>query len=369
MATNSENKCPLCGGVLAFDPARGKVVCQYCDSVFEPGFVGLDQNGEPVFPGESETAAPPEEESVVPEFDWGDYKKHAGAMRLDGTAVYHCHSCGAVIETVATTAATRCPYCGNEVVIDDRVTGGLRPNGIIPFKVTKKELTELVRKFCRKRPLLPKGFFEACKQESVQGLYVPFWMFDCDIDGTMTLSGTKVRTWSDHKYNYTETSYYDLYRAGGMSFAAIPVDGSVKMPNDLMDSLEPYKMEEMREFDGSYLAGFLADRFDEDPDQSLPRANTRLMESAARTFTETGSGYSSVKVTHNGMQITSAAVKYVLAPVYMLHYTYRGKEYTYAVNGQTGKVAGTLPISRAKSWAWFSGVCAALAGIAYWLFV
>ncbi len=362
MANVSENKCPLCGGVLSFDPASGKVICLYCDSVFEPGQVGLDAQGQPLPDAPAEA-----EEPVVPEFDWGDYKKHADRMKLDGTAVYHCRSCGAVIETDATTAATRCPYCGNEVVIDERLSGGLRPNGIIPFRVTRKELEGVIRKFCRKRPLLPKGFLEACKSQGVQGFYVPFWMYDCSVDGSVDLTGTKVRTWHDSSYDYTETSYYDLYRAGGMSFEHIPVDGSAKMPNILMDAIEPYEMSDLREFDGSYLAGFVADRFDEDPDQSLPRASERLMESAIDVFTETGKGYASVRLKHNNMRISSAAVQYVMVPVYLMHYTYRNKEYCYAVNGQTGKVAGDLPISRGRSWAWFGGLCAAIAALSYLL--
>ena len=371
MPSITENKCPLCGGVLAFDPVSGKVVCQYCDSIFEPGAVGLDARGEPAdvaepaFPGEAEEG--PEFREEAPVFDWGNYKENAAKLRLDGTAVYHCRSCGAVIETDATTAATRCPYCGNEVVIDERVSGGLRPNGIIPFKYTKQDLPALMKRYWRRRPLLPRSFITACRTEQVQGCYVPFWLFDCGVEGSVVLDGTKVRTWHDSQYDYTETSHYDLYRAGGMQFEGIPVDGSAKMPNDLMDSLEPYDRSEIKPFDGSYLAGFLADRFDEDPDESLPRASERLMKSAVNTFTGTGGGYASVKVKENNLNLFSAAVNYVLLPVYLVHCTYRKKPYTYAINGQTGKVAGQLPISRGRGWAFFLGVTAVVSAVAGWL--
>ncbi len=49
---------------------------------------------------------------------------------------------------------------------------------------------------------------------------------------------------------------------------------------------------------------------------------------------------------------------YVLLPVWMISYDYNQSDYTFAMNGQTGKVVGKPPISTGKVTAWFSGIAA-----------
>ena len=73
------------------------------------------------------------------------------------------------------------------------------------------------------------------------------------------------------------------------------------------------------------------------------------------------SGYASVQVTNNDVQIQQQAARNVLLPVWMLMSTYRGKEYLFAMNGQTGKLVGNLPISIPKVFAWAAGIFAAVA--------
>ena len=286
---------------------------------------------------------------------------------MEGTRTYQCVSCGAQIEVEAATAATRCPYCDNNVVLTDQVSGGLRPNGVIPFRITRKELPNVVNKFYRGKHLLPKTFLSQRKLKEVQGIYVPFWLFDCRLDGNMVMQGTRIRHYREGDYDCTETSYYLLEREGGMSFARVPVDASVKMPDDLMDSLEPFDYSDLVDFNDAYLSGYLADRFDSSPDAELPRADRRMLNSAVDVLRSTAIGYSSVTIRANGMHITDADVRYVLLPVYLLNYEYRGNTYRLAVNGQTGKVVGQLPVSKGRSLAWFLGSGAIAAAAAFLL--
>jgi DNA-directed RNA polymerase subunit RPC12/RpoP len=348
MNSAKQYKCPACGAPIGFDAATGDVTCQSCGNAFDISTL--------------ETL-----EHDTQSFQWGDHLHQEDTATMEGTRTYQCVSCGAQIEVDATTAATRCPYCDNNVVLTDQVSGGLRPNAVIPFRITRKELPAVVNKFYRGKHLLPKTFLSQRKLKEVQGIYVPFWLFDCRMDGNMVMQGTRIRHYREGDYDCTETSYYLLEREGEMSFSRVPVDASVKMPDDLMDSLEPFDYADLVDFNDAYLSGYLADRFDSSPDAELPRADRRMLNSAVDVLRRTAIGYSSVTIRANGMHITDADVRYVLLPVYLLNYEYQGKTYRLAVNGQTGKVVGQLPISKGRSLAWFLGSGTIGAAVAFLL--
>ena len=203
------------------------------------------------------------------------------------------------------------------------------------------------------------------KLEEIKGLYVPFWLFDSNINASVQYEGTTVRTWRDSKYQYTETSYYDIYRQGNMSFMNIPVDGSTKMPDDLMESIEPFNFGEAVDFQTAYLAGYLADKYDVDMQASIPRANERIKHSAEDTLRGTVQGYSSVVPRFSSVQLLSGTAKYALYPVWILNTKYKDQNYTFAMNGQTGKFIGNLPIDKGKLVALFAGVSVAAGALAY----
>ncbi len=328
-----EYKCPACGAPLVFSSESGKLRCGSCDNEYEVGTIQQYQ-----------------ENNTEAEFDWGTYSQSLSGTLPEMTA-YICKSCGAEIITDGTTAATHCPYCDNEVVITEKLTGALRPNGVIPFSVDKKGIKEKIQKFCEGKRLLPKNFFTDQMIDEVQGVYVPFWLFNGKLSGTVSLDGTSTSSYTSGSYRYTETSHYLVECDGGMEFARVPVDGSAKMPDDLMNSIEPYDYSKIVPFDGQYLSGFLADRYDKGPDDSIPTASERMMNSAVKAFSQAAgaeSSVSSLSLRNNGLKLTDPSVKYVLLPVYIFNCRYAGKIYRFAMNGQTGKLVGELPIDKGK---------------------
>ena len=344
-------KCPACGSPLTYNPA-GMLVCDACSNEFEVDAV------KKFFEGESESAG----------FDGGDYKKsfEADGGKLENTAVYVCRSCGAAIETDGTAAATHCPYCDNEVIISDQLTGSLKPNAIIPFSVDNNAAMAAVKNHFKGKKLLPSDFGAEYKLSKITGIYVPFWLFNSGIDGSANINATNVRHYSDSDYNYTETKHYLVAVDGAMRFSRIPVDGSEKMDDDLMDALEPFDYSGIKDFDPAYLSGFLADRFDDDPDESLPRASSRMTKSAEEIFLGCASEFHSASIKNSNLRLVDPSVKYVLLPVYLLNLKYKEKNYRFAVNGQTGKVVGELPISKFKSFLHFSSffaIAAAITGV------
>jgi len=353
-------KCPACASPLEFSGEEQKLVCRACGNEYELEAVeALNETDE-------------SQNSDREGFDWGEMRRMRSEEKLENTVNYICSSCGAEIITDMETAATKCPYCDNVVVLSDKLSGNLRPNVIIPFKIDRDGVLTAVHKMCRGKPLLPKNFIDENKLKEIQGVYVPFWLYSCRADGVMTYNAVKVRSWSTEKYNYTETSYFVVKREGELAFERIPVDGSLRMDNALMDSIEPFDWNGLCGFDSKYLSGFVADRYDDDADANLPRASARVETSAEQFFRSTVSGYASVSKRSGRIQLSDTSVRYAMLPVYLIKTKYHGKEYTYAMNGQTGKIAGKLPVSWGKFWGWFAGitagVTAALSALALLLF-
>jgi len=333
-------QCPSCGAPLKYH-VDGYLFCDSCETRVE-----LDQI-------EHLSSAAEGEET---EFDWGNYKENfvADKESLVGMKVYLCESCGAAIETDGTTSATHCPYCDSEIVVTDKLSGGIKPNGILPFAVTREKAEEAVKAYFKGKKLLPKNFFTEHRLEKMTGIYVPFWLFDSAVSGSLLAEGTRTQLYSDSRYHYTKTEHYLIDVAGQMHFSRIPVDGSEKMDDDLMDAIEPFDYRGLREFDPAYLSGYLADRFDDDPDESLPRASQRMQKSTESVFyREANDGFGTLRTRSSNFNLLSPNVKYVLAPVYLMNLYYGDKRYRFAVNGQTGKVVGELPVSKAKKFWYF----------------
>jgi len=328
-----EYKCPNCGGAIEFNPNIQKMKCPYCDSEFDMSTLqALDEDLKQEQPDS---------------MHWEDAASGTWASgEADHLSVYVCQSCGGEIVGDENMAATSCPFCGNQVVMTGKLSGALRPDYVIPFKIDKKGAMEGLKKFYKGKRLLPKVFKSENQIEEIKGIYVPFWLFDTDVDAYLRYKGTKVRMWSDSRFNYTETSHFSIVRNGEIGFERVPVDGSSKIDDNLMESIEPYHFKDAVDFQTAYLAGFLADKYDVSMEDSAPRANTRVKESTIDAFRNTISGYGSVIPEHTSVQFKNSRSKYALYPVWLLNTTWKNKKYTFAMNGQTGKFVGDLPVDK-----------------------
>jgi DNA-directed RNA polymerase subunit RPC12/RpoP len=358
MAGLQEYKCPCCGGAIAFDSTIQKMKCPYCDTEFEmDALKGYDAElqDEETDSMEWETAAGGE---------WGEGE-------TDGLRTYVCKSCGGEIVGDANTAATSCPFCDNPIVMMGQFSGSLKPDLVIPFKLDKKAAKEGLMKHLTGKRLLPKIFKDQNHIDEIKGVYVPFWLFDTDVDAKVRYKATKIRTWSDSDYNYTQTSYYMVHRGGSVGFEYVPVDGSTKMADDLMESIEPFNCREAVDFQTAYLAGYLADKYDVTAEESIDRANERVKKSTEQAFAETVIGYDTVVAENTSVQFHGGKAKYALYPVWLLNTTWNGNKYTFAMNGQTGKFVGDLPVDNGLYFKWLGGLTAGfgvIALIAYFLF-
>jgi DNA-directed RNA polymerase subunit RPC12/RpoP len=290
MATLLQYKCPCCGGAIEFDSELQKMKCPYCDTEFDVETL----------------KAYDEDLNDVTEDNLNWESSAGGAWTKDeatGMRIYVCESCGGQVVGDEHMAATKCPYCDNPVVVMGNLAGELKPDFVIPFKLDREAAKAGLRRHLSKKRLLPKEFKEENHIDDIRGVYVPFWLFDTDVDARLRWRGTRVRTWSDSNYYYTETRYYSILRAGNIAFDRIPVDGSSKMADDLMESIEPFDFSEAVDFQTAYLAGYLADKYDVSAEESVERANNRVRQSTQDAFAATVHGYSSLVPEHTSIQL------------------------------------------------------------------
>ena len=203
---------------------------------------------------------------------------------------------------------------------------------------------------------------------------MPVWLFDTDADAHVRYKASRVRSWSDSNYDYTETSYFSVTRGGSIGFENVPVDGSTKMDDTLMESIEPFDLSAAVDFQTAYLSGYLADKYDVDADESVQRANERIRRSTEDAFAATVQGYATVTPTATSIRLQNGRARYALLPVWILNTQWNGQKFPFAINGQTGKIVGDLPMDKGMLNKWVYGitgaVTAAIFALSYllWLF-
>lgn len=317
-------KCPNCGGEMTFDSTSGMLSCGSCGRKDDIGQL-------------SEAPRP--------------------AVFAEGEAKeYHCNSCGAVVITEPETAATTCSFCHSSVVLSDRITGQYAPAMVIPFSISKSEAQQAFKKWCKNGRLTPDSFMKANRVQGMTGLYVPFWLYDLHSDVEVRAHGTKVRSYTRGDYIYTETQHFDVYRDIVLDYVKVPVDASEKMNDELMDKLEPFPYDQLKNFKTPYLAGFLAEKYNYDDRELMPRAQHKVDGYIDSYVRSTMSQYHTITYQSKNVDTTAKKADYVLLPVWVFNYDYNRKKYTFAMNGQTGKVVGRPPISKGKVTMWFMGI-------------
>ncbi len=343
-----EYKCPCCDAPLVFSSQEQMLHCDACGNDLEPESViafSQAEKGSDGFTWDTQQTQPLSQEE------------------MSAIVSFTCPSCGGQILTDQHTVATFCPYCENPAVIPGRVSDALRPDGVIPFCLGKEDAMAAFANFCKGKPLLPKDFTALHRFENISGIYVPFWLYDCHGSFSGRYRATRVRHWADSRYTYTKTSHYLLTRSAEAGFSGIPMDASSKIDNAIMESIEPFDYSKMTDFNTSYLSGYLADKYDVAAEEGEARIRQRVDQTIQDELSSTFIGYSSVVPTDRSLEVMQGRAKYVLLPVWMLTSLYKGKRYTFAMNGQSGKLSGTLPICMKRSLLWFGGITAAVTAI------
>ena len=366
-----EHKCPLCGGIMIFNPTKAKLVCEYCDSEFSPEEVAEKSKDPNAAQGMSDEDLKTAQEGMRDINSAGifadgevEYEGGNGATFSDADAdsmvQFCCEACGAVLVTDKNIASTTCSYCDSPMIIGARLSGELAPDIIIPFKFDKKAATEKFNKWKAKGLFHPKEFKKATKVKELKAQYVPFWFFDLSSDGEIEAVGTKVRRYTKGNYRYTETSYYDVGRRFNLTFNDLPADASERMDDKIMDMLEPFDKKDFVPFSTPYLTGYMAEKYDYNDKALFRRIHERTRKYTTDYIRSTCSQYTSINIKRSNINITPDRTRYALLPIWFFNYKYKDESFSFTMNGQTGKIIGKPPISKAKVAAFFMGSTAAI---------
>ena len=354
-------QCPACTGPLHFSAETGKLTCDYCGSAYDVAEIEALYAQKEAEAAAAKEAADAKAEAAKADaaddggWDTSDLSSDWGAD-ADGLRVYGCPSCGAELICDETTAATSCPYCGNPTVVPGQFSGALKPEFVLPFRMTKDDAVRALRAHYRGKPFLPRSFTAGNHIEEIQGVYVPFWLYDGRMEARGAYKAEISESHREGDYIVTTTRHFDVARVGDADFVRVPVDGSSKMPDAHMDAIEPFDYSDLKPFSTAYLPGFLADRYDEDDKKCAARVLTRMKNSTAAALHDTLGGYTGVQTLSEQLDPRTLEPHYALLPVWMLHTRWKEQDFLFAMNGQTGKLIGDLPVDKGRVAAWFAGI-------------
>ncbi len=374
-------KCPNCGGGLTFDAKSQKLACEYCLSEFmEEEMIRLAEEAEKR--GEDSVSKGVEQENDVEKSGFGvgsseasgasgsvinnrnqyeDADAELGKERSAGEAVvYTCPSCGAEIVTDETTAATFCYYCHNPIVLSGRLSGDYLPDHVLPFAIDKRRAEEMFLTWIGKKKFVPASFYSKDQIEKLSGVYFPYLIYSCKVDGKIQAQGEKTRTWTQGNTRFTEHKQYRVEREGELDVKNLARNALSKSNKELVEGVLPFETSELVPFQTGYLSGFLAEKRDMDKDMFAQEAEQEVREYALESLKNSVTGYSSVRVENSNTRIRGAKWQYALLPVWVLTYNHKeqGKTYYFAMNGQTGKICGKLPVDKGKLAGLFAGIFA-----------
>lgn len=304
-------KCPNCGADLKFDPEHQDYRCEYCESAFTQEELEQMQRTE-----------------------------------VQDPVLYLCPSCGAEIVTDATTSATFCYYCHNPVVLSDRLQGEFHPDYVLPFAIDKEKALEIFQKWMKKKKYVPKAFYSPKQVETMSGVYFPYWLYSCEVEGSLRAEGTKLKIWSAGEVRYTQTETYQVERKGNMKVENVTRNALTKANRRLIESVLPFDMAQLKPFHMGYLSGFLAEKRDMETAELEQQVESEVQDFAISSLKSEVAGYDSLQVQDQKAVLKQKKWAYALMPVWTLTYKEpkSGKIYYFACNGQNGKVCGELPV-------------------------
>lgn len=374
-------KCPNCGGGLTFNAEKQKYRCEYCLSEFtqeeldeiearelEKAEKRAKIQGDP----EPEQDAPVETSKTQTEQE-SDASENEGRKKTVTPIMYICPSCGAQIVTDETTAASFCYYCHNPIVLEEKLRGEFKPDYVVPFQIDKRKAQEIFTQWVGRKKFVPDYFYSPSQIESMTGVYFPYWLYSCQVKGDLQAEGKTIRTWDMAGMRYTETKVYDIQRQGNMNVDSVARNALKKANRKLIDGVLPYRMNEKKDFSMGYLSGFMAENRDMEKDGFVKEVKEEVRQFALSSLRNQTGNYSSIQMRKNEVDIAGENWATALLPVWTVTYNdkARGKIYYFALNGQTGKIWGELPVDNKKLAVLFLSifipVCVILLFLGYWI--
>ena len=324
-------KCPSCGAPISFNPKVGSFKCEFCFSNYK----------------EEELTKYMEELQAKNE-DANENSSESNSAEDEKVKQYTCNNCGADVVVGETSSTAFCYYCHSPVVLTDRLEGEFKPDKIIPFELDKKEALKHFADWVKGKKYVPKDFTNTSTQEKMTGIYLPHWQADVIADVDYHATGLKISTWRSGNTEYTKTDRYEIERVGEIELDKLQELAFTKIDKTLINGITPYNLESQKDFSKGYLAGFFSEQYNIKKEEIETVIKNRAQDYTKNLIHSSTNYGGHVENENDKTSYTVKNYNYVLLPSWILTYLYKGKTYIFAVNGQTGKSTGELPVNKSK---------------------
>lgn len=294
-------KCPKCSAELILDNENNKLKCEYCRSVF----------------------------------DLNETKKE----------IYTC-SCGA--EIISSTELKKCIYCNSKDLTHKSFKSNYNIDYIIPFEKTKKDAMNAFKKLCKDKWFMPKSFNINKKAQEIKGIYIPVILCDYDTTGVLETECDDISTWKSKGYKYTKTDKYKAVRGGNVSFEKILVNASNNFQDEILEIIEPYNFKGLKTFDKDNYNNYLIEKNNKNKEDLIKEANEKTKNCFKKEMIKDIKGFNKIKEVDSSINLYNLNFSFVLLPIWFLNIKYKNKTYTFAMNGQTGKINDNTPIDKKR---------------------
>lgn len=320
------SKCPNCGGNATFSAKEQKMKCKYCGTLFEV-----------------------ENTQKVSENDIIDLLNNGKAWK--STEVYQCKTCGAKTIISKTEVAHTCSFCGTTNVVKTSELSGIKPHGIVPFKLDKEEASKVAKNWAKKKLFAPNKFKKSVNAENLHGIYNPAFTFDSNTkstySGTLGKNETHTSSVNGKVVTHTTVRYFNISGMDETNFNDVIVQASSTIPDGTLNKISPFPTDDAPVYKEEYLHGYSASTYSKDGKTCWDKGKTEMKKQIEakilRKYTY------DIKASFN-LSTSFAKNKYklILVPVYVGHFNYKNKLYNFFINGFNGKMTGKSPVSPFK---------------------
>ncbi len=334
-------QCPSCGGNMTFDPTTQSLKCGSCGSIEK-----------------IETFERP-----IVEYDFKNFLRE-NKDKLTNTweemsKILKCKSCGAEIVVPPLDTSIACSFCGSSHVekLDNKDV--LKPENLIPFKISFQQSQEIFKKWAENRFMTPFNFKKLYSSDKITGLYAPYWTFDSNTFSNYAVQlGTHYTTMETYttmengkSVTHTRPVVHTIWHTKRGTYSEfcddVFVNGSKNVDPKLSEKVSHYDFKQLVSYNSDYLSGFKAEKYSINIEQAWGIAQEKIREILSQHI-RSQQRADEVGGVQLNTQHDNVTFKYVLVPLWISVFNYKNKSFVSLINGQTGRIEGHYPISVLK---------------------
>jgi DNA-directed RNA polymerase subunit RPC12/RpoP len=348
------NRCPQCGATeIQLRPSVGMLICLFCRHEW------------------SETRI---DETIV-EGDLTELRGTtigSGATDIDADAdsliTMKCGGCGAeVVVNTAEQMGARCHWCRHVLTVNEQVPNGAVPDAVLPFSITHDVAMTKIREFAgRRRLFADRGFVRDFAPDNVVGVYMPYMVVDGNVSADVAGRGEVetrqyTRGTGDNKETFYDADVYEVQRHIDFTVDDLTIESSAERAhmdastntNNIINTILPFDTKNAVTWNASYLTGFTSEKRDRDVAHLQPELEDQLLSIARSQIASSVDGYDrGVRWERERLDVHGTRWVSMYLPVWLYAHFHeeggKGMLHYIAVNGRTGEVMGSVPVSHPR---------------------